>query len=466
MVFNQSKLVIFQQATTKPPPTMSIQYVKQTPATEECTNSFDIFTDICKPTRAVGISETTFLRHICKQHMQSRSNVNSKKYFVDGKTMLHWAVYSQHKTAVEYLLFLKADPDIPDNEGLCPLISAATDIDVEMVKILIEAKCNIDVYNDSDVSILQLCNTNPTNMRTLIESGFDVTGENGLKALIGASYTCAELLITAKANVNGICPEYHETPLAVACQVNNVKMAKLLCEAGKANIDMTFNKNNNCAIHMCLHQGRGEVLQYLVNKGANINAVTRDGNNALMLLALQKSHWRVNVNDFIHIFFTNGIDITNTNVNGCDVFDIVVAKDNMQFLQKMLGYTGFKNKRSFVVKMKNLANTAYIQRRISCMKLFACNEILSRKIMAYFANCGDSRALHKVLSYRNDNICMRTRMYKRWIVLCLHRTKVDHKKCKLATLGSDLIFNIFRSHFYPLCKSTSRCALMFEPELL
>ena len=65
-----------------------------------------------------------------------------------GFTALHFAVYFNHQTAVEYLLKIGANPDIPDQDGMTPtLLACGEEVQHPCLRALIKAGGNLSLKN-------------------------------------------------------------------------------------------------------------------------------------------------------------------------------------------------------------------------------------------------------------------------------------------------------------------------------
>ena len=87
-------------------------------------------------------------------------------------------------------------------------------------------------------------------------------------------------------------PHDHYTPLICAAKLNHSKCVALLCTVGKANINNKAGWNETTALMKAAEKGHDEVIQVLLELGADINLRNSFGNTALML-ACVKGHWDV-----------------------------------------------------------------------------------------------------------------------------------------------------------------------------
>ena len=80
-------------------------------------------------------------------------------------------------------------------------------------------------------------------------------------------------------------PHDHYTPLICAAKLNHSKCVALLCTVGKANINNKAGWNETTALMKAAEKGHDEVIQVLLELGADINLRNSFGNTALMLAA-------------------------------------------------------------------------------------------------------------------------------------------------------------------------------------
>lgn len=112
---------------------------------------------------------------------------------------------------------------------------------------------------------------------------------NGKTPLLLSAKNChlemVKILIKNKANVN-VCDYDNNTPLLLCLdesyQEDHIKIAKLLIK-NKANVNMK-NKNNCSAIHYATETGSITIIKLLIENGANINSKDKFGSTPLKLL--------------------------------------------------------------------------------------------------------------------------------------------------------------------------------------
>ncbi len=133
----------------------------------------------------------------------------------DGTTPLHWAVYRVDRELVDVLLKSGARADVANRYGSSPLAEAVTVANVELVGMLLEAGANATVAN-----------------------------EDG------------------------------QTPLMLAARTGSVAVAELLVRHG-ADVNQRERFRNQSAVMWAAAQGRGNMVAFLVSKGADLSIRAR-----------------------------------------------------------------------------------------------------------------------------------------------------------------------------------------------
>lgn len=169
-----------------------------------------------------------------------------------------------------------------------PLEIAIEQGNLEMVRLLINAKANIFVHDFSGNSLLTVAAKaeHIDIMKLLISSGIDinVAGRSGLTPLHGASQCRdskgVDFLLKLGAQVNTVdC--YRSTPLHYAAESGSVDSVNLLLRSG-ALIDPQDTRGDT-PLMRCIRVNAIEPLRALIAHGADINKLNAQGNSALVL---------------------------------------------------------------------------------------------------------------------------------------------------------------------------------------
>jgi len=244
-----------------------------------------------------------------------------------GFTPLLYAARENCKACVDVLLKNKADINLPDPDGVSPLIVAIMNANWDIAKQLIEAGADVnqwDIYGEAPLytalglrnradggkgSIDPLNQTNGTAIiQMLLDRGADpnmqlffrpanlrgVTATRGSTPLIraanGADMDMVKLLLKHGANVNLAMADRQTPTMAVltgrASEKQALEFIRLFHEAGE-NINVTALVNHipesrgGTALHYAVRKRYKDVIKELVSYGIDINAKDQDGLTAL-----------------------------------------------------------------------------------------------------------------------------------------------------------------------------------------
>ena len=154
-------------------------------------------------------------------------NVNTQG--IDGMTALFAAAYLNETKAMERLIMVGADPDLPDDFLQTPLFVASFQGNTKAIEILLNAK--------SDPNLPQ---------------------ENGV------------------------------TPLVIASGRGHIEAVKLLLDYG-ARVDYPVNELKWTALHVAASKGHIEIVELLMNSGAYFDLESKNNLNFLCFLSLHLS---------------------------------------------------------------------------------------------------------------------------------------------------------------------------------
>lgn len=231
----------------------------------------------------------------------------------NGWTALHWAVRGNHLNVVEFLLNknanINAQARYNDDEegftGFTPLYDAVSNSFWDVAKFLIKKGADVNIQKETDncESVLQraIMQDNPDleTIKMIIEKAdVNYQNKNSWTALHYASrYNNTEilsLLIQAGANLN-LEATYNDdeegfagiTTLYDAISQSNWEIVNLLLDA-KVDVNIAQKTKDRFSPILRLSYNKEpnlDVLESLVNLGANINDVDKDGWSALHLAA-------------------------------------------------------------------------------------------------------------------------------------------------------------------------------------
>jgi ankyrin repeat protein len=162
-----------------------------------------------------------------------------------GEVGLLDAVERGDRAAAVRLLGSGANPNAGGPDGTTPIMFAAANDDVELVRALIRAKANVNARNQFGTTALT-------------------------EAAIIGSAPIIDALLKAGADPNTKNPE-GETPLMAVARSGKVDAASRLLEAG-ADVNATEQFGGQTALMWAAAQSQPEMVKLLASKGADLNA--------------------------------------------------------------------------------------------------------------------------------------------------------------------------------------------------
>ena len=233
-------------------------------------------------------------------------NVTNSK----NETALMIAYFWGNIDAMNVLLSAGADPNIADANGQTCLHSVVARVSgKEVLQLLINHDADVNATNKSNTTALMVAcktgNIDAINELLNAEADTNIVDTNGYTCLHAAvSATCnkevLQTLINHGADVNA-ADKSNVAALMLACEKGNVNAVDILLNAGAdPNIPDT---DGNTRLHDTVRHGYNrEVLQLLLDYGANVNAIDNCNETVLM-----KAYWNGNT-DVINVLLNAGAD--------------------------------------------------------------------------------------------------------------------------------------------------------------
>lgn len=203
----------------------------------------------------VEISETVPLLHVAT----SKNNLAAVKYLLKlgadlefkskiKKTCLLFVVEKGNKEMVKFLLDSGADVNSVDAVGMNSLFYASYNGDYEMVKILIDAGIDLKHLDDNGDSALR----------------YSINGKN---------FEIMKLLIEKGSDIYLINYENQSMWSFVFSEGGNLEMLQYLVEVVGLDLEKRENSANEATpLHLASIGNKPEVVEYLLNKGAEVNS--------------------------------------------------------------------------------------------------------------------------------------------------------------------------------------------------
>ncbi len=188
--------------------------------------------------------------------------------------------------AAKIKALLREDPtliNLGDTNKATPLHYAARNGQVEALEVLLSAGADLEIRNKDQHSPLYcaLHNGQVETARILLERGarFSEADAHGSfpwhLALLGKKTQLIEMLMDKGANVNAPHPTNRITLLHMATRDNQVEIVRFLLEH-KADVNAA-DSTGDTALHYAAQGGRLECAELLIAKGANPNAANKLG---------------------------------------------------------------------------------------------------------------------------------------------------------------------------------------------
>ncbi|MFP3030623.1 MAG: ankyrin repeat domain-containing protein [Wolbachia sp.] len=325
------------------------------------------------------------------------------KVTIYGRTPLYLAVAEGHMDIVNTLIDKGADVNKAGEDGKTPLYLAAVYGYINIVNTLIDKGADVNLANLDIWAILLLAlkKNYPNVVKVLIGKVPDVdravpdflkkTGkwtlllwaaENGHKDVVDAlidkgadvdkvseagwwsplhlaaarGYVdIVEALINKGADVNKISQGRY-TPLSQAAQFGHVDVARILINNG-ANVNGGYS--THLPIYSAIHGGRKEVIELLLEKGADINA-TEGGDGATPLLsATYKGRKEV-----VELLLKKGADVNKADKYGRTPLSWAVRKHKIDVCEPIVNHITKLEADGLYVSPENLQLKAEIMPKI------------------------------------------------------------------------------------------------------
>lgn len=236
--------------------------------------------------RACGRGDLSFVKNILLNSKETLWNQMDE----EGNTPIHWAAVGGHEEIVKILLDAGCDIEIKSHDGFTPLHSVAQEDHENVLQLLLDRGADINARNleDSEHTVLHY-------------------------ASCWGAIKCTKLLLKRGAEIDAKSSD-KSTPLIFACEKGNVDIARALIEAGASleNKNDLDEKGGATPLLIAAHNARLPVLELLIEKGAKVNESTVDGLNALHL-AIRCGSDRP---DILDVLIKAGTDVNKKTISG------------------------------------------------------------------------------------------------------------------------------------------------------
>ena len=261
-------------------------------------------------------------------------------------TALMLACKRKQEDAIHVLLKGGSDTNIADKNGdTCLMCAVYGHCSKKVLQAIIDQGADVNVTNKSNhTALLMACKMKHEDaIHVLLKAGSDTNiadkdGDTCLMCVVAGHYSkeVLQAIIDRGADVNATDKNNH-TALMVACKKRCVVEIYVLLKAGS---DTNIADENGDTCLMCAVAGhyRKEMLKAIIDRGADVNARTKDNCTALMK-ACDRKH-----EDAINILLKVGADINIADDDGTTCLMYAVDRDcSKEVLQAIIDHGGNVN---------------------------------------------------------------------------------------------------------------------------
>jgi ankyrin repeat protein len=267
---------------------------------------------------------------------------NSEAQECDKKAL--WECASKgHRKLLEFMLNcgteVNAVPEVPENlQGKSSLLHIASlCCQVEVVRLLVERKADINIRNDRNDTALHLAafSSSVEIINILLDKGMSIDLRNRDDCTpLHFSAVCGNLEATKTLVEKGAAlndtSQYGITPLILAAKHGELQVFRYLTEMG-ADINIRDTQSNT-ALHYAAYSGSVEIIKILLEKGMYVDLTNGDDSTPLHFSA---KHGNLEATKAL---IEMGAALRNTNKNG-DTPLVLAAKHGkikvLRFLRKV-----------------------------------------------------------------------------------------------------------------------------------
>ena len=247
-----------------------------------------------------GVQED-YSKEVIQAILDHGVNVNTSNK--TNETALMMSIRKINRNNINMLLKAGADPNIANTDGdTCLHLAVIKGCCKEILQAIVDHGANVDERNKSDETALMISirKGNKSNVNVLLNAGAnpDIVDTNGNTCLHYAAHNvCPKVFLQAiidqGVNVNATNQE-NETALLEACMYGqDFKIRVLLDAEADPNIP---NKNGNTCLHYAADDDcPKEVLQAIIDKGADVNATNQENETALLAACMYGQDFKIRV---------------------------------------------------------------------------------------------------------------------------------------------------------------------------
>jgi uncharacterized protein len=255
----------------------------------------------------------------------------------DGATALHWAAHADNLQMVDLLLRAGADPTAANAHGVTPLWLACENASVAVVERLVQAGANPNAtlpVQGETVLMTAALSGNVAIVKTLLDHRANVNAAAAISrqsalmwAVSQGHDDVARLLIERGADVRARSRGGF-TPMLFAAQQGDIDAARMLIAAG---VGVNQEGQDQAPLMIAINSGQVPFALFLLERGADANVSTRDGETAL--------HAAISIGGRRTGFDPDGV-VTEPN-------------DKLNLIKMLLGHGADPNRRALRVSLRS-----------------------------------------------------------------------------------------------------------------
>ncbi len=230
--------------------------------------------------------------------------------------------------------------DVRDRRGTTPLMIAAAFGSIDAMKLLLDAKADVNAKNAFDATALMWSVTDLAKVRLLLDHGADVNAKSKqgrTPLLIAASSNgtlpVVKLLLAKGADLKVAIADPTTTPLAAATNANDTAVTRLLLEKGVS----VKGPDGLMALLSAASFGNVELTKVLLDRGVDVNAKSppllggvKNGPIELGLITALQLAVVSGSAETVKLLLAHHADVNAQDVRGMTPVMLAVAQDRAQ----------------------------------------------------------------------------------------------------------------------------------------